>query len=277
MEFEDYTAARDLFYLAALFAGAGIGCVLNRFRIKGTRRFRSRAITLALCLFSGMVAALAGALIYSNVLVVFEKPFYIPALIIAVLLILAVRFPRASGFPLILISGCAVIWIGYSFLQFPLINTIGTTGTINAIGTIETINARKSFRVSVSGEGGGQYTARFASGRGVDARQNLLIRIEGGGGPAEGFLEFAFLRLSYPALFPLIGGESRGIVSEIRGGNEVFYTDPRVTGRLRGWYALLQKGIPDASGGRRLEESRQKVPLGDILPGMTLELGFGGS
>jgi hypothetical protein len=269
MEFEDYTAARDLFYLAALFAGAGIGCVLNCFRIRATLRFRSRTITLALCLFSGMVAALAGALIYSNALVVFEKPFYIPALIIVVLLILAVHFPRAMGFPLILVSGCAVIWIGYSFLQFPLIGTIDT----DIIGTKTTADTGKLFRVSVSGEGNGRYAARFASGRGANARQNLLILIEGGAS-AEGFLEFSFLCLSYPALFPLIGGESRGIITEIRGGSEVFYTDPRVTGRLYGWYAFLQKVIPDESGGRCFEEYHKKVPVGDILPGMTLELGF---
>jgi hypothetical protein len=262
MEFEEYTAARDLFYLAALFAGAGIGCVLNRFRSKSTLRFRNRTITLALCLFSGMVAALAGALMYSGALIVFETALYIPALIAAALLVLAVRFPRAAGFPLILVSGCAVIWIGYSFLQFPRLDT------------------KEPFRVSVFCEGKGQYTVRFASGKGAKAKQNLLIRLEGKEQPAEGFLEFCFVRVSYAPSFPLAGGENRGIITEIRGENEVFYANPQFAGIvLRGWYAGVQKVFSGEPGQRRLlfEESREKVPVTDILPGMTREFGLGGT
>jgi hypothetical protein len=259
MEFENYTAARDLCYLAALFAGAGIGCVLNRFRIKSTLRFRNRAVTLALCSFSGMVAALAGALIYSNGLIVFERPLYIPAFIAAALLVLAVRFPRAAGFPLILISGCAVIWIGYSFLQFPL------------------IAAGESLRVSISNEGNGQYAARFVSRKGTNPEQDLLIHFEGEGRSEDRFLEFTFVRVSYAPSFPLIGGETRGIIPEVRNENAVFYTDPRFAGSLlRGWYAGLQS-LSGGSGGRFFEEFRETVPVTDILPGMTLERAFGGS
>jgi hypothetical protein len=256
MEFEDYTAARDLFYLAALFAGAGTGCVLNLFRIESTRRFRNRAVTLALCSFSGMVAALAGALIYSNGFIVFEKPLYIPVLIAAALPLLAVRFPRAAAFPLVLVSGCAMIWIGYSFLQFPL------------------ITAGETLRVSISNQGNGRYAARFASGKGADAEQDLLVRVEGEAQPENRFLEFTFVRLSYAGSFPLIGGENRGIVTEIRGKDEGFYADPRFTGNLlRGWYAGLQS-LSGEPGGRLFEESRKKVLVTDILPGMTLELGL---
>jgi hypothetical protein len=254
MEFEDYTAARDLFYLAALFAGAGIGCVLNRFRIKSTLRFRNRAVTLALCSFSGMVAALAGSLIYSNGLIVFEKPLYIPALIAVVLLILAVRFPRAAAFPLVLVSGCAVIWIGYSFLQFPL------------------IAAGEPLRVSVYNEGNGQYAVSVASPRGANPGQDLLIRLEGEGRPEDRFLEFSLVRISYARSFPLIGGEDRGFVSEVRSGNEVFYADPHFAGKyLQGWYAGLQKIFPGESGSRLFEEFRKTVPVADIPSGMTLE------
>jgi hypothetical protein len=265
MEFEDYTAARDLFYLAALFAGAGIGCVLNRFRIKSTLRSRNRAVTLAFCLFSGMVAALAGSLIYSTGLIVFERPLYIPAAIAAALVILALRFPRAAAFPLILAAGCAVIWIGYSFLRFPL------------------IAAGEPLRVSVSpvshdGTGGtGQYALRFASPRGAGSGQDILIRLEGRGRPEDRFLEFSLAHLSYPAFFPLIGGENRGIVTGVRGEDEVFYADPRFAGNLlRGWYGGLGKILSGDPGGRFFEESREKVPVTDILPGMALELGFDG-
>jgi hypothetical protein len=207
-----------------------------------------------------MVAAMAGALIYSKGLIVFEKPLYIPVLIAAVLLVLAVRFPRAAGFPLILISGCAVIWIGYAFLQFPLIAAGG------------------SFRVSIANEGNGQYAARFASGRRTIPEQDLLIHLEGEGRPEDRFLEFTFVRVSYAPSFPLIGGENRGIVSEVRGENAVFYTDPRFTGSLlRGWYAAGQKKNSDESGSRHFEEFRERVAVTDILPGIALDLAFGGN
>jgi hypothetical protein len=262
MEFKDYAAARDLFYLAALFAGAGIGCVLNRFRRTGTLRFRNRTITLALCLFSGMVAALAGALIHSNGLIVLEKPLYIPALVILVLLVPAVRFPRAAGFPLILVSGCAVIWLGYSFLQFPSLETGGFP------------------RVLVFNEGQGQYAVRFASLGDANNEQNLVIPIAGEGPLREQSLEICFVRLSYAPFFPLIGGETRGSIAEIRSENEVFYADPRFAGKLlRGWYA----GFPQNLSGKPedppagFEESRRKAPFTAIPPGMAYEFEFGGT
>jgi hypothetical protein len=259
MEFEQYAAARDLLYLSALFAGAAVGCVFNRFRIRSSPAFRSRTVTVALCLFSAMVVALAGALVYSNGLILFEKALYLPATLAAFLLILAVRFPRAAAFPLILVSGCIVVWIGYSFLQFPLIAT------------------GEPFRVSVSSvsnAGTGQYAARFASPRGAVPNQELLISLESEGRPEDRFLEFRFVRVSYAAFFPLIGGENRGLVSEVRSRDEVFYADPRFAGSLlRGWYAGLQR-LSGESGSRLFEESRKRVPLADLLPGMTLELGF---
>jgi hypothetical protein len=131
--------------------------------------------------------------------------------------------------------------------------------------------------VSVYGEGNGQYAARFASGRGANSEQLLLIRLEGREQPAEGFLEFCFVRISYAPAFPLVGGESRGQIMEIRGESGVFYADPSFA-LLRGWYACL-RGLSGGAGNRRLffEEFREKVPAADIRPGMTRELGFGGS
>jgi hypothetical protein len=262
MEFDDYTAARDLFYLAALFAGAGIGCVLNRFRIKSTLRFRSRTVTLALCLFSGMVAALAGALIYSKGLIVFEKPLYIFAIIVAVLLVLAVRFPGAVGFPLILVSGGIIIWIGYSFLQFP------------------SLDNGEPFRVSFSGEGQGQYIARFASGREANHEQNLTMRLESEEQSAKGFIEFSFARIAYANSFPLIGGEARGIITEIRSENNVFYANPHFAGKLmHRWYTGFFQNLSVKLGGWPVlfEESQKKVPVTDVPFGIILEFGSGGS
>jgi hypothetical protein len=261
MEFEQYAAARDLLYLSALFAGAALGCILNRFRIRNTPRFRSRTITFALCLFSGMVVALAGALMYSNGLILFEKPLYIPAAIAAVLLILAVRFPRAAGFPLILISGFIAVWIGYSYLQFPRVNTNGLS------------------LASITNEGEAQYTVRFAAGSGAppgsSSGQDLRIQIAG----EDQSLEFFFIHIEYAAPYPLIGGENRGIITKVRDEREIFYSDPRLDrGLLRGWYTGALKNL--SSGPENwyitFDESHDTVPSAVFLPGMALKITFDG-
>jgi hypothetical protein len=263
MEFEQYAAARDLLYLSALFAGAGLGCILNWFRTGSGPRFRSRTITLALCLFSGMVVALAGALIYSNGLILFEKPLYIPVVIAASLLILAVRFPRAAGFPLILISGFIAVWIGYSYLQFPRINSDGLS------------------LASITNEGNGQYTVRLAVDRGKapsgsSPGQDLRIQIAG----KDQSLEFFFIHIAYAPPYPLVGGENRGIITKISDERETFYSDPRLdSGLLRGWYTGALKNL--SSGPENwyisFEESHDNIPPATFLPGMALKISFDGN
>ena len=122
MDFEYYAAARDFFYLSALLLGAGAGCVLNRYRRRSTARFRNRSITAAFLFFSGAVIALTAALIFSKWMILKEFSLYPLAGIVALVLILAFRFPRALGFPFILATGVFVVWLGYNYLRFPVID-----------------------------------------------------------------------------------------------------------------------------------------------------------
>jgi hypothetical protein len=216
-----------------------------------------------------MVVALAGALIYSNGLILFEKPLYVPAAIAAALLILAVRFPRAVGFPLILVSGLVAVWIGYSCLQFPRI----TNGLPLA---------------AITNEGKGLYTVRFAaSGKaaagkaaaGSPSGQDLQIQIAGD----DQSLEFFFIHLAYAAPYPLIGGENRGIITKIQRktalGGEPFYADPRLDrGLLRGWYTGPLKNLSSGTENWRIrfEESHADIPAAVFLPGMALNISFDG-
>jgi hypothetical protein len=117
MEFNLSAGDRNLFYLAFLFFGAAVGFILNHFKKKSTTRRRNRSLTLAYCCFSIVVAALTAAFILSHGAVFFEKSFYLPAGVILILVVLAVRFPKAIGFPLILLGGFAAVW---SFFAFPL-------------------------------------------------------------------------------------------------------------------------------------------------------------
>lgn len=136
MDFEHYAAARDFFYLSVLLAGAGIGCVLHRFRRKSTARFRNISITAGLLFFSGAVTALTAAVIFSRGMILKEISLYTPACVLALVLILAFRFPRALGFPLILASGVFVVWLGFNYLRFPVINDSGHPGPETRSGSI---------------------------------------------------------------------------------------------------------------------------------------------
>jgi hypothetical protein len=71
-----------------------------------------------------MIAVLAAALIISRVRIFTESAVYLTGAVIAALFILAVRFPRAGGFPLILLAGVATVWLGFSFLRYPAVDPL---------------------------------------------------------------------------------------------------------------------------------------------------------
>ena len=122
MDFEHYSAARDFFYLSVLLLGSGFGSILHYFRRKSTGRFRNKSITAGFLLFSGAAVALTVAVIFSKGLILKEFPLYLPACILASVLMLAFRFPRAFGFPAVLASGVFIVWLGYAYLRFPVID-----------------------------------------------------------------------------------------------------------------------------------------------------------
>jgi hypothetical protein len=228
MEFDLWAEARDFFYLAFLFFGAAVGFVLDRFRRQSTGRRRSRSLALAYCCFSVVAAALATAFIFSRGAVFLEKSFYLPGGVILILLILAVRFPRVVGFPLILLGGLAVVWLAWSFLRFP------SAGVLPA--------------ASVAGNGRGRFTIRIASGPGPELTK--IIESNDGGES----LEFVFNSVGYARQWPVIGGQTRGIVTGISGSEDIYSAPPPPRAPLIGV---------------RHEEARGRTP--DMQPGTVLD------
>jgi hypothetical protein len=163
MEFEQFATARDFFYLASIFLGAALGFMLCHFRKRSPRRIRNRSLALAFCCLSAMTVSLAAAIIISQVQAFAEISVYLTGAVLAALLVIAVRFPRAAGFPLILLAGIAAVWVGFSFLRYPIANPAAPV-------------------VSYAREG-------LSSDR-----------------------EVIYTRLSVPRFYPLIGGETRGIL-----------------------------------------------------------------
>jgi protein-S-isoprenylcysteine O-methyltransferase Ste14 len=242
MEFEQFAVSRDFFYLAWCCAGAALGCLFSRFRKKTTLRFRNRTVTIALCFFSCMAAALAAAFVYSKGAVYLEKTLYIPAGILGAILILAFRFPRAAGFPLILLTGLAVVWLGFSFLRFPRLDPLaGESGPPVAL---------------VRRDREERFLVRIISGP-QGASNTLTLEV-----PGDGAFEFTLDKLACASLYPLIGGEIRGTISGIREDSQVLYTAPALGFHLP-W-------------GVSREEIRGGFPINAVQPGTGIYLYFDG-
>jgi hypothetical protein len=69
-----------------------------------------------------MTVSLAAAFIIAQVQIFTEASVCITGTVFAALLVIAVRFPRAVGYPLILLAGVVTVWAGFSFLRYPIIN-----------------------------------------------------------------------------------------------------------------------------------------------------------
>jgi hypothetical protein len=263
MDFEQFAPARDCFYLAALAAGAGIGCVLNRYRRKSTRRFRNLTITLGFCFFAGTAAALGAAVIYSDWKIFQYLSIYLSAGILAAAPALAFRFPRAAGFPCMLLSGLIVVWVGFFCLQFPAIT--GSPG---------------SFLAQASWDGDALVHVSLASrpgSGGTELDQSFSFKLTPADQRGE-VLEFRALHLSWPEFFPLIGGEIRGIIVEVRGNGETLYREPRLSrGILAVWYSRARGEEPGGLAKRLFvfpREIQGELEMENLFPGTQVIISF---
>ena len=208
MDFEQFARARDLFYLAALFLGAGCGCILNRYRIRATIRFRTLSVTAGYCFFSGAAAALFISIIFSNWTIFRETALYLPMVILIALVALIFRFPRAAGFPIFLLTGVLIVFIGYFFLRLPAIDD--------------------SVCLRVSRDG--NYLVHFELFQPDELVPGQPDRSPSfsfqAAGDDSGLAINAFC-LSPSKAFPLLGGVNRGLITEIRSDNTIIYTDPQ--------------------------------------------------
>jgi hypothetical protein len=161
-------------------------------------------ITLSLCIASAAVLSLAGMLICSGGNILFAGPFLLPSGIGFVIFGLAFRFPRAVAFPLILVSGLLIVWLGYNFLRFPLIVSGGTPGATPI--------------ASVRREPDGALSIRFAYRTGYNEESGVLSLEDDGQAP-----EFSASLIHFDERYPLIGGEDRGMITRISRAGEDYY------------------------------------------------------
>ena len=254
MDYNHFASARDFFYLAALFLGAGAGCIANRFRRKASARFRNSTVTAGFCFFSGTVAALTIAAILSNWQILKETALYLPVGIMALIVFFAFRFPRAVGFPLFLVSGVLAVVIGYASISYPVIDSTGLAQLSRDRSGVILIRPDPLRKNKVTSPAAG--SARSIS---FQAAGNDTV------------LEFRAFCFYCSKVIPLMGGASRGKITEIRSNGELLYADHRRSwGIFSGPYTA--NDYPPESSGRLFSfwEAAAKLEAGDILPGTGL-------
>lgn len=214
MEFNNPGTARDLFYLASLFFGAGLGSLLNRWRFHANQRFRSRSTTWGFLLLSAAVVCFALNLILSGGKFFPEFSYYLTGIILAVSALLALRFPRAAGFPLVLAAGFIIVWMAYSFGQFTRYDKDGTF-----VGYWESSAT-------------GQVSIHLIT----DKTITFFLEAENPD------FELSISTVEYVSFIPLAGGEKRGIITELQSSGNILYLDSRYEKGLMGaWYTSMEK------------------------------------
>jgi hypothetical protein len=222
MDFDNFALSRDLFYLAGALTGAAAGCFLTLFRKDRSIRSRNRRISVLLCVLSGTIAAIALSLIISQRGILRVNFLLVSTGIFVFVFMFAVVFPRAVAYPLILVGGLLFVWVAYTFLRFPEIEE-------SSVPLAFVSHERESLVI------------RFPSGdrdqsinRNSKSRQDKIEQLVVSGDAAS--LEFFAMVISYNRLYPLIGGEKRGVISMIRRGDELLYTDPHINELLFSFY-----------------------------------------
>jgi hypothetical protein len=247
MDFDNFALSRDLFYLAGALAGAAVGCFLTLFRKDRSIRSRNRRISVLLCVLSGAIIAIALSLIISQRGILRVNFLFVFVGICFFVFMFAVIFPRAVAYPLILAGGLLFVWVGYTFLRFPV---------------IEESSVPLAF-VSHERE---RLVVRFPTG---DRAQNISRNSKSGQDKIEPLvvsgdvssLEFFAIVISYNKLYPLIGGEKRGVISMIRRGDEMLYTDPYVNKPLfSSYYSHFNSQTGNVRLGIDYRDFQGKIP-----------------
>jgi len=220
-------AARDLFYLGAIFLGAAAGCLIRLLLFRRERlRLRNRAATAAIYFISGTIAALTAAFIKSGGALPGEgfKTLLLACFIFSAM---AVILPKAVAFPAFFLAVIAIIGLGIAFLRFPGPGAVLASGTVLDDG-------RLGLNLAQTGE----------------SKISPPLEVQAG----EGGLEFTCAVLTAAHFIPVIGGQHRGVVTRIRSGSRLIYqtAPPAVPSGLgllteTRWGAVL-KDMPPGSG-----------------------------
>jgi hypothetical protein len=202
MEFKNLSLARDLLYLSTGLLGIVLRYGISLIRGNSSAH-RNRLITLMLCISSVSVIFFTIAVICSGGAILRSPALLLSAGLVIPLIALAFQFPRAIGFPLVLLGGIGVVLLTMTFLRYPRIDPLGTPLAFIHISTNQPI-------------------LRFNYP--VDPGNKPLVL---GSDTDRESLEFSTVLIRLDERIPLAGGESRGLITKIRTpSKEDYYTHP---------------------------------------------------
>ena len=231
MNYENFGLARDLLYLTALFIGLSTGAFLLIKTKSCTLRRRSQLITVILFLAAFAVTSLAVAVILTRGQVFSVVSIYLFFAIFLVFGIIGLYIPRVGISIIIALSGLYIVLISFSFLVYPRINDL------------DPLLVRATDESFVFRHGADMWDIQDTGG---------AIRFE------------AVCITPYPG-YPLIGGEQRGILTQVSRANEQLFS-------LRN-RNLSILGMP----GFVREYFTLDLPEGFMLPGFSLSVLFNGT
>jgi hypothetical protein len=159
-----------------------------------------------LCLLSGAIAAFALGIIVSNARV--SGVLFLPACVCAMVFALACFFPRAAAYPLILAAGLLLVRIGQGFLRFPPAGEV-------PLALVNSEGGRFVVRLPRRSAGNAR--------RGPDTLPDEAGPLEIPGDSPD--LEFSARIISFDPLYPILGGESRGVISALSRNGEILYEE----------------------------------------------------
>jgi hypothetical protein len=265
MDVRNFSIARDLLYGGGALTGIALGYILSLFRKPLSIRWRNRRLTLTFFVLSCVLAAFSGAVLVSQGDIFSPDPLFLAVGICVPVFALAVYFPRAVAYPLILAGGLLVVWLGYSFLRFPL------------------ITEDSSPLVYVYHEGNDTYSIKLPSEPGKMGDRAAVLEDRtgqiGDRAAATGFqisgtqppLGIEGTLIGFHPRYPFIGGTERGLVTFVRRDNKILYADPRLeNSALKIWYHRL--GV----FGITVRNIGGTIPLDAISPGANLAVSFVG-
>jgi multisubunit Na+/H+ antiporter MnhB subunit len=232
MDFSRFALSRDLLYSAGAVTGIALGLFLSLLRKDLDQKSRNRRITLALLFFSGTIAAFALSFIVSHGSIFQYKAVLAVSGVCTALCIPAVYFPRAVAFPLILLGGLIVTWLGIFCLRFPELESAPAL----------------TLSYPENSESGDMYLScasdTQAAGSGAHADETGIIQING----TRAFLNCTVAVMEIKPHFPFIGGRTHGVISEVYSDTGLDYSDKFLNGSPARFFFVHTDSLEPVTG-----------------------------
>ena len=227
----EFGLSRDMLYLSGLLAGIALGFFLSAFKKNSSTHFRSRRIALTLLFLSLMIASLAVSVIASMGAIFAERGVLVCAGLAVLIFAVAVRFPRAVAYPLIIFGGLVTVWLTWSYLRFPQFHDTPVALVSSA--------ANDSFAVRIFSGSDGENTSAAVSGESGLREKNDSGRIFYTNSGVS-VLDFFLVFIELDQIFPVAGGSKRVILREINADSDTLFQENPLEGLLSNYYNWIE-------------------------------------